>query len=414
MKNFGRITMACAAGAIALGVVGTKDASAGESDGNAWTAAQLNTYSCNQGDYGAAGSYFANVMGNGTYRRQSTYTCLESDTSNAASAVVTSLETLRAATAQTVGIIAQRISNVRNASSAKSPTFGFLTRDKGEIGLAGGDKKRGIGVWVQGSYTNVDNDASAGAYDGDIYTGMVGIDKEINSKVLVGLALGYEGTDIDTAFNSGGIESDGFIVSPYLAINIAKIGGVDVSADATAGWAHLNYEANRKDSITSSTYNSDFDANRYWGSVNLNANMAVNEKLNVGLNAGLIHTNERKDDYTELTTENLAFNADQVKVEEQTTRLTQVRFGVGASYKVNPMVTPFLDVTAGYDANKSRVADVASNQTALANDDWGVTIGGGVNLNIMPNLKARVEGSTVQGRDDWQEYTGMATVRYEF
>jgi hypothetical protein len=117
------------------------------------TQALLDTYSCNDSEYGLGGAY---MIGSPGYGERSIYTagCAKNNTANASGAVVTATQTLRAATAQTVGLINTRINTVREANRRINEGIALtalsLSPDlnKGEIGLAGGDHKKGVGVWL--------------------------------------------------------------------------------------------------------------------------------------------------------------------------------------------------------------------------------------------------------------------------
>ena len=107
-------------------------------------------YSCSDALYGTSGTYWGKVDGSGTTlttytdRTAYTYACSPNHTSNASGAVVTATMTLRAATAQTVGLIAGRINAVRVASLRQEKALALtslsLSPDlkKGQVGLAGG------------------------------------------------------------------------------------------------------------------------------------------------------------------------------------------------------------------------------------------------------------------------------------
>ena len=80
-----------------------------------WTFAKFNRYSCADPLYGTNGTYWAEATV--TYPNRSDYTasCSNGHSSNASGSVITASQTLRAATAMTVGLISKRIDAVRTA-----------------------------------------------------------------------------------------------------------------------------------------------------------------------------------------------------------------------------------------------------------------------------------------------------------
>ena len=390
----------------AVGAMATEEASA-----QALTATTLAAYSCADATYGTNGTYIvsANYVSRGSY----TATCAAGHTSNQSGAVVTATQTLRAATAQTIGLITNRVSSVRQAlrntdDAITVSAFDFQSDEQGlengELGVAAGDAKKGLGVWVQGKYTSVDYSATSADFDGFIVTGMVGIDKLLlDDRLLVGLSAGYELQDLDTTFNAGSVESDGFIVSPYFSFRPNNI----ISVDAAFGYASMSVDQDRRESASSETFTGSTDATRYFGSAVVNLERQ-HKKFLIGASAGAMYTIETRDAFTETGS---AGNT--VTVNETSTRLGQGIFGVNVGYD-GGKVRPFASVRGEYDFSKSEGINVASNQTAPEDSDFGVRVGLGLNFDIVPGLTGTIAGDTVLVRDDYTEYSGLGRLRFEF
>ena len=386
-------------------------------------------YSCSDATYGTSGSYWGKVDGSGTtlvtYTDRSTYSysCQTNHTSNASGAVVTATMTLRAATAQTVGLIANRINAVKTAALREemglSLTSLSLSPDlqKGEFGLAGGNSKKGVGVWIQGRFSDIESDNASTTFDGDIVTTLFGIDKTFkNGKVLVGISAGYEDQDFTTTFNKGTLDGDGFIVAPYVSINAGK----GWSIDATAGYADMDYDMTRKDPVNSEKFTSSTDGDRTFLSASANYDKLTKKSKGIfrlGLRLGVSHAEEEKDAHTETGTTGTT-----VSVAATDTDLTQLKFGAETGFRFKA-IEPFINFSGEYDVSKSDAPKVAvsttafnlkSAQTAAADDNWGARLGGGLNIWFGDRATAMIGADTVLGRDDYSETSGTARFRLNF
>ena len=370
--------------------------------------AYFNLYSCSDSTHSASGTYWQSGGGGEGYDR-STYNsnCASGHTSNTPGSVITAVTTLRAASSQTVGLISDRIAAVRTASVGTSPLSASLDENgsSGEFGLSGGDKKRGIGVWVQGTFASVNNDATATKFDGKVFTGLLGVDKQLGEKAILGLAAGYERSNLDTDYNLGEIDGSGYLVSPYASFSINNNFSVNVSG----GYAWLDYDMNRRESTpVDETFTGKTDATRYWGAIS-----AVGEwqrdKLTYGANVGVMYSKENRDAFSE-TGSGATGTVLQGKVSSQ---LGQARLGGEVAYDLGK-VQPFLNARAEYDFTKSNTV-VASNQTKPSDDDFGAVVGGGLNLNFSPSVSGQISGE-YGGlfRDDYSDYSATARLRVEF
>ncbi|NIZ03961.1 autotransporter domain-containing protein, partial [Thalassospira lucentensis] len=99
--------------------------------------------------------------------------------------------------------------------------LGLGPTDQGDIGGADGIDGRAafatttpFTVWGHGSFTSVDNDYVSGAtdsrYDGDVWGYNIGLDYRFADALIAGLSLGYNDTDLTTAFNNGSYQETGW------------------------------------------------------------------------------------------------------------------------------------------------------------------------------------------------------------
>lgn len=369
------------------------------------------TYSCHDSNYGTNSTYLTTKSANSTYGGgRSTYSssCVANHTSNSASSVVTSTETLRAATVQTMTLISTRISQRMAAvKDPGNPVTYSMDENSGQIGVSGGNGKKGIGVWVQGAYTSVDNDNVATAFDGSIITGMVGVDYLIKDRFLIGLSAGYESSDIDTTFNRGSIEGAGWMVAPYASVKLNNI----FSIDATGGYAWLNYDMTRKEYLTTNeTWTGETDATRWFAAGLINADHSINA-WRLHAHAGVLYTEETKDSFLEKSTNTLS---PRVRIAEQDTTLGQGILGARLGYSFfSGKFTPYVLIQGEWDFSKDAIV-VAAGQTKPEDDDFGLRTGLGFNLALGSFVTAQLQGETVLLREDYTEYKGLAKLRVDF
>ena len=237
---------------------------------------------------------------------------------------------------------------------------------------------------------------------GNARLGFAGIEKELKKGFLVGLSLGYEDTDLDTGFNRGNLDVDGYIISPYLSYSFKKM----FSVDASLGYARVAYDQDRLEFQTSEKFTAKgMDANRYFGTLNLNASKKI-KKVSVGGTVGTLYSLEDRDYFVESGTTGITNT-----VGTQFTRAGQARFGLNASVNLGKLY-PYAKVTGVYDFAKTNIT-VGSAQIQPTQDDFGADFTVGVNLRAK-NFTGTLEGYTSQFREDWSEYGGTMRLRVEF
>jgi hypothetical protein len=382
----------------------------------AFTTTIMASYSCSDATYGTSGTYFNGGAYYG-YRYDYTTTCQTGHTTNASGAVVTGTQTLTAATAQTVGMISSRISTARQESAMRKNKDGISVTalnikndlSEGNFGLAGGNHSKGIGVWAQGKWTDVDYSAAAFAFNGDVTTGMFGIDKSFkNGKVIVGIAAGMEDQDFDTTFNRGTMDGDGYVIAPYVSLKLRR----GFSVDATFGMADIDYDLTRKDAGTSEKFTGSTEGDRKFGAVVVN--FAKSKKLkkaviSLGLSAGMNKSEETKDAYTETGTTGTTS-----AVSKSTSEVTQAVVGAEVGLLIMNRVEPFLSYKHEWDTSKSDAPTVGAAQVQPTVDDNGHRLGGGLNIFLGNRGTASISYDKVHGRDDYDEDSITGRLRVNF
>ena len=328
-----------------------------------------------------------------------------SATDDKASTVTIGPSITRVAASLTFGVISDRVFDAVGAIGgatdtgdlgAKSFYAGRVTQ-AGEGKSAGGGERR-VGVWANVAYSDIEDDLSSTAYDGNLFSLLVGADYRVSDRFLVGLAIGYENIDVDTTFNRGDIEADGVTVAPYAGYVINRYFTVDVSG----GYTDSDTDMSRTSPISGSVITGQMDSSRWFVGGNLNAHYQVNRISLLG-RAGLLYATETQDAFTESDT---TFNP------ERDIDLGQLRIGAQIAYRMGK-VQPYVTGTFEYDFNREKIV-VGAGQATPANDRSGFEVGGGVRFALSDRVSGGIEGSTHVGRDDFSSTSVSGNVRIKF
>jgi opacity protein-like surface antigen len=87
--------------------------------------------------------------------------------------------------------------------------------------------------------------------------------------------------------------------------------------------------------------------------------------------------------------------------------------GAKAALKLGRL-TPFVSARGEFDFSKSNEVTVATDQQTADGGDFGLRFTAGADVALTQGLSLYVEGSTVQLRDDYSEYSGALRIRAEF
>lgn len=193
------------------------------------------------------------------------------------------------------GAAQRRIRELREAGGGT----GFGERGGKGSGLAAGDALglAGFSVWTGYGRSNFGGDATQARYEGNNSTWSVGADRVVADRWLIGLALSYEDTDTRTFYNGGGQQIDGFGFAPYVGVSITDY----LSLDASGGMTFTETNQGRIGLTPLGAVEelrSRFDAQRWFGTVNLNANHDVG-KLALNGRVGYLYVEENQDAFRE-------------------------------------------------------------------------------------------------------------------
>ena len=311
-------------------------------------------------------------------------------------AVTSDAATLTQVITTTTNALAGRIQSALSGLLGGGPRrVGNNYMFEANTGLAAGDTFQNIGVWGSYAYSDFDNDFARTKYDGKRHMMFAGVDFSPRDDMVLGVSVGYEDTSIDTDFNNGKLDADGWTIAPYFGMILNDTWNIDVSA----GWSEVDTDQNRNfGAITS-----DVDTDRWFLSANINGFTQVDNWLLTG-RAGLLNAQSNDDDFTEVGTGALT-------VDDRTTNLTQFTIGGEAAYAMGNF-EPFVSAYYNNDLHASETVLTAGRQPSNDNDD--VLVGVGFRYFNDDNLSISAQYDTRQGRDDIDEDTISINARWDF
>lgn len=254
---------------------------------------------------------------------------------------------------------------------------------------AGENPDNRVGLWANGAMFRLDGSKTNANIESDVLTGMIGLDYRFGPRFLVGVSGGYENTDTTTTFNNGTVDSDGFIIAPYMSIGLTD----RLSIDAVVGYGMIDYDMTRRDPLSNATITGSTEATRLFGSVDLVAGERLDRWLLEG-RVGASHLNEEQDSFRE---------SNGVLVGENEITVSSGNLGARVGYSFT-MVEPYVAGLYSYDFNKAEGAYDGRN-----------TFGGALGLNwwLTPRFLFNLEGKATH-KEDLDTYGGSATMRLNF
>ena len=277
-------------------------------------------------------------------------------------------------------------------------------------GLAAGDHLSGWGFWGSFNHTNFQANLPINAaigrvrYDGDTNSVLFGADYAITERLVAGVALGYEDTEVFTFYNGGNNDSDGYTIAPYAAFLINNY----LSIDVAAGYTQLEYDTDRVSLASAGTTNlGSFDSDRWFASANLNAFGQVGP-FAVSGRIGYLYTEEEQDAYQETG------GADARAVSDRNIDLAQMQLGFEAAYTGFALM-PYAGVT--YAKDLSRDTGGSGLQPGLPGgvapsfvDETELQVGFGLR-HYGEMISVMLDIQTILEREDFDSHSAMLTIR---
>ena len=264
-------------------------------------------------------------------------------------------------------------------------------------GLNAGDQNSSMGAWASYSYTDFSNDFTALSFDGHRHGGLVGLDFIPRENILIGLAGGYENNSIDTNFNLGEQETDGYTIAPYFGYLMTDTWSLDFSF----GYSNLQTDQFRTDPLTAEHITSSPDHDRWFGMINLNGLTTYGNWI-FGGKLGFLYATDDQSQFIESN------GAQQPGLRS---KLGQINIGGEVAYSLGEF-EPFARVLYENDFHQTDIGVIGGTQPSFDNDD--VLLGAGLRYYGNKGLTGNLEFNTRQAREDYDEYSLTATLRYEW
>ena len=185
-------------------------------------------------------------------------------------------------------------------STSIDPETGFAISQRGSMTraqAAGDGFGYPWGIWASYSNTDVSNNFAATSFDADTDTVTFGVDFSPWDNTLAGVAIGYSDTSLDSFFNAGRRDSDGFSIVPYFGWIIDDVGiDVDLSADVALGFTRMDITQFR--TLGAARVTSETDQDTVFISTNINASKDVGG-VRLGGRMGLLYGQSTTNGFTE-------------------------------------------------------------------------------------------------------------------
>jgi hypothetical protein len=318
---------------------------------------------------------------------------------NVAEPVLT--ETQVDATASTIG------NHVQNAIRGVQGRRELATNDMLNMsGINAGDGIINVGAWASGGYTDYEDDFVSTALDGDTTIGLIGIDIAPTEYLLLGVAVGYENSDVVTTFNFGAIESDGYTVAPYFGL----IFNDHFSIDGSFGYSEIDSDQTRVGvSLVPGgvVFSSSPSSERYFATVNLNAITTVGNWF-LGGRGGFFYAKNDQDAFIESSSSPLVADINNAGFE---TEIKQWNIGGEIGYGIGNF-EPF--ARGSYERLFDSTEIIVLSGPQPSNDEDSYLVGGGVRYFGTDGLSASLEWDRRLGRDNFDEDRFSLVIRGDF
>lgn len=271
-------------------------------------------------------------------------------------------------------------------------------------GRAAGDGFAGWGgwsPWVSYGRATADNDLSSTQFDANQDNVLFGADYSYSDRLIFGLSGGYEKNDVDTAFNLGEMEVQGFTIAPYVAYLLTD----NLSIDAAVGYSDLDIDQFRTEP-GGAMIHGDTDSSRWFVMSNLNTFQRYGDWILSG-RVGLIYSEEDQDSFTETG------GVTAQSVGSRDIEFGQLNVGGEVAYSVHA-IEPFASLFYQYDFEDGDSVSLNSNQAQRSNDDDDFRVAAGFRYFGNDGLSAALEWSHVFDRENYDSNTINLLGRLQF
>jgi len=269
-----------------------------------------------------------------------------------------------------------------SASGSLGNARRFALTGHGDTGAAGAPGGAAWNAWGAFSQNKVGYSFQPLQSSGTINVGMVGVDYRLANRMIVGVAIAGDRSDIALNFDprisaTGTLKGSGWTISPYLGVPLTR----NLALDATLGVGRTKIDSN------SGNLAGSFTADRTIGSIGLTYRETIGNWQLSGRGA-FLSVSDRLGAYT---LSNGTF------VPGGSVDIQQFRFGGQAAYRINN-VTPYVGLTYVYDIRRPDQQPVLGQSAANDRDAWVPTIG--LRFSSGGSLYGGVQYSSEQSRSE--------------
>jgi len=260
-------------------------------------------------------------------------------------------------------------------------------------GLAAGSMTGNYNVWINTSYSEFESTYVIGSYEAERTGLLIGVDRMIGAKSVLGVAFGYEDLSTTTFYNGGNDSEDGFTLAPYYGVALTDT----LTFDMSVGYSWLDHSQDRL-RADGNRLSASYDADRLFGAINL-SNTYVHNKLRMEASIGLTHAEENHDGYTET-------GLNPRTVLDRTISITQAELGFGVS-QTNNNVTPYASIAFRKDLDSDEDAaagGLPAGVIAHSDDDTEVEFVIGADIATQQNIDISFAFNKLFSRDDFDKW----------
>lgn len=259
----------------------------------------------------------------------------------------------------------------------------------------GGNDGAHKSLWLNVTSTNFENDFSGTEHDGDQHMLLAGYDLTLSDRYIFGLAFSFETSNVNTEFNLGNQDTDGYSINAYFAYLISDAWSIDFSL----GYGEFETDQYRTPTplLIPITVDSSFDSTRDYISTNLSYTTARGNWYLTGW-LGLLLANKDQDDYEE---------SDATEIDGQDIDMELWSLGGEAAYGSGASET-YLSLIYENDDDLDEIEFTTGKQPE--NDDDSLLVSFGWRY-YGDELVANIELTSRQGADDVTETAVSTTLR---
>lgn len=268
----------------------------------------------------------------------------------------------------------------------------------GMTGLAAGEAGERVALWGGAALTSLESDLASTGYDGDATQASIGGEWRATPVLAVGLAVGHDRVDLDTAFNQGNYDSRGWSVAPYVTYALAE----NVVLGGSLGYSAGDFDLDRTEPMFGGRITAESDYRHLSAAVQVSGYHAV-ERWRIAGSVGLQWIDSRFDGYSE---------SDGTVVATRETDAGLATLGATLGYALSGF-SPYAGLTYRRYLGLDPV-EVAPYQAQPDNDADDFLLRAGLSARVGGSGSAALEVAHAVGNEDRDETSIMAGAKFPF